>query len=215
MDASGRVITVSAPASSRSGFGFEALARDAFSFLQDDLGFEVIESGETRVRYESLQRFVNVYYGRSSYEVGVEVGRWLEIDGRRAEQLFPLVHLLAVEEGRSDLDRIRTATTGDQLARELARLASLLRDRATPLLTDGDDLFEAMSELNTVLSESYLEDIRAARLRARADDAWRRRDLETVLLAYSEIERELATVTLRASERGRLDYARKHVDLPG
>lgn len=85
----------------------------------------------------------------------------------------------------------------------------------TPLLTDGDDLFEAMSELNTVLSESYLEGIRAARLRARADDAWRRRDLETVLLAYSEIERELVTVTLRASERGRLDYARKHVDLRG
>lgn len=200
---------VSVPASSRSGFGFEALAREAFSFLKDDLSFQVVESGDTRVRYESPRRFVNVYYGRSSYEVGVEVGRWLDVDGQRTEQLFPLVHLLAVEADESQLDRIRTATTRDQLGRELQRLATLLEAHAT-LLTNGDDLFDRMSELNAALSDSYLEGIPASRLRARADDAWKRRDLDTVLLAYTEIDRELATVTLRESERARLEYARKH-----
>jgi hypothetical protein len=35
-------------------------------------------------------------------------------------------------------------------------------------------------------------------------------DLDAVLLAYTEIDRELVTVTLRGSERARLEYARKH-----
>jgi hypothetical protein len=211
----GRVIEMSAPVSPRAQFEFVSLAKAEFSFLSADFGLQLVEQGETRVRYESQRRFVNVYHARGSYQVGVEVGRWIEVDGELREGLFPLVYLLAVEAGESQLDRIRTATDRDQLARELHRLASLLKPRAAPLLTNGDDLFDRMSELNSALSNTYLEGIRASRLRARADDAWKRRDLGTVLLAYTEIDRELATVTLRGSERARLEYARKHSERDG
>jgi hypothetical protein len=94
-------------------------------------------------------------------------------------------------------------------------LARWTREFALPLLTNGDDLFDRMSELNSARSEAHLEGIRASGLRARADEAWKRRDLETVVLAYTEIDRELATVELRASERARLDYARKHREHEG
>jgi hypothetical protein len=210
----GRVIEMSAAVSPRAQFEFASLAKAEFSFLTADFGLQLVEEGETRVRYESQRRFVNVYHARGSYQVGVEVGRWIEVDGELREGLFPLVHLLAVEAGESQLDRIRTATDRDQLARELHRLASLLKARATPLLTNGDDLFDRMSELNSALSNTYLEGIRASRLRARADEAWRQKDFETVALAYTEIERELTTVSLHGSERARLEYAKKHGAYP-
>jgi hypothetical protein len=52
-------------------------------------------------------------------------------------------------------------------------------------------------------------------LRTRASDAWRAKDLATVVNAYEEIESELKTVQLRDSERGRLEYARKHLNPDG
>lgn len=205
---------LSAPISPRAQFEFASLAKAEFSFLPVDFGLHLTEDGETRVRYESQRRFVHVYHARRSYEVGVEVGRWIEVDGELKEQFFPLVQLLAVEAGESQLGRIRTATDRGQLARELHRLASLLRARATPLLRNGDDLFDQMSELNSALSTSYLENMRASRLRARADEAWRQKDLAAVVLAYTEIERELTTVPLHESERARLKYAEKHRAYP-
>lgn len=201
---------MSAAGPPRAQFEFASLAKAEFSFLSADFGLQLVEEGETRVRYESRRRFVNVYHARGSYQVGVEVGRWVEVDGELREGLFPLVHLLAVDAGEGELDRIRTAIDRDQLARELHRLAALLKARAKPLLTNGDDLFDRMSELNSALSNTYLEGIRASRLRARADEAWRQKDLETMALAYSEIERDLTTVSLRGSERARLEYAKKH-----
>lgn len=205
---------MSAPVSPRAQFEFASLAKAEFSFLAADFGLRVVEESETRVRYESQRRFVNVYHARGSYQVGVEVGRWVEIDEEPREDLFPLVYLLAVEAGEHKLGRGRTATNRDQLVRELQRLASLLEARVMPLLADGDDLFDRMSELSSALSSSYLEGIRASRLRARASEAWRQNDLEAVMLAYMEIERELTTVSLRGSERTRLEYAKKHGSYP-
>jgi hypothetical protein len=42
-----------------------------------------------------------------------------------------------------------------------------------------------------------------------------RRTWSTVVNAYEEIESELKTVQLRDSERGRLEYARKHLNPDG
>jgi hypothetical protein len=204
---------MSLPISSRAELEFASLAKAAFSFLATDFGLQLVEEGDTRVRYESQRRFVNVYHARASYQVGVEVGRWVELDGALREAMFPLVYLLAVQAGDSQLDRIRTATDRQQLAKELHRLASLLEAQASPVLSNGDDLFDQMNELSLTMSNSHLERVRASRLRTRADRAWQEKELEAVALAYSEIERELRTVSLRPSERARLRYAREHGEL--
>ena len=199
---------------SRSDLAFAISAQDKFGFLVVDFGLRLIEAGDTWVRYESDRRFVNVDHGRLSYEVGVEVGRWIEVHGVRKEDLFPISYVLAIGDRAKPLERIRTATTAAQVSRELHRLALLFREHVTPLLLDGDGLFDEMSADNAARSTAYLEDMRAAVLRARADEAWRRRDLVAVVLAYTEIERELTTVSLHASERARLDYSRKHSERP-
>ena len=45
-----------------------------FEFLCS-MGFKQVTEDETLVRYESDVVFVNVYHGRTSFDIGVEIGR--------------------------------------------------------------------------------------------------------------------------------------------
>jgi hypothetical protein len=92
------------------------------------------------------------------------------------------------------------------------QLAAWTGDYARELLTDGDDAFDRLSERHTARFRSEQDEVRASRLRARADHAWRERDFGTVVNAYSEIDLELSTVDLKASERGRLKYALNEIE---
>ena len=55
-----------------SGYTNSALAR--FAYLVTDYGFHVATTDATIVRFVSPKVFVNVYHGRMSLELGVEVG---------------------------------------------------------------------------------------------------------------------------------------------
>lgn len=46
----------------------------SFDFLRA-YGLKPVEEDVTFVRYESDAMFVNVYHGRGSFEIGVEIGR--------------------------------------------------------------------------------------------------------------------------------------------
>jgi hypothetical protein len=196
--------------SKRAALGFLPCALKEFHFLTSDLGFHLIEQNDTRIRYESDRRFVNVYHGRGSYELGVEFGRWIQVEGETREEVFPLRNLLALDHDLRELGYGGlTATTRPLVENFVHRLAAWTKMFTTSILTDGDELFARARERNAVWSQSYLEGIRASRLRSQADVAWRRRDFDAVVNAYTEIDTELASVGLKPSERARLRYARK------
>jgi hypothetical protein len=191
----------------RSRLGFAAAVLEEFGFLSE-LGFRVVERTDTFVCYESERRFVRVFHGRSSYELGVEIGRWVDIDGGRREQFFPLCDVVARQADLAEVGYGGSAATDAQLLRKFVRqLGGWTRRFAEPLLSDGDQEFDELSEINARRAEGHREALRASRLRARAAEAWQRRDFGTVLNAYSEIEAELPTVRLKPSERARLRYA--------
>ena len=198
-----------APGPERARLGFADAASAQFAFLLR-LGFRLVELTDTIARYESDRRVVRVFHGRGSFELGVEVGRWIEVDGESREQVFPLRDVIAL---RSDPGQAEyagtTATTAEVVRRILRQLAAWTREFAGELLDDGDELFDRLSEDNAARGQAEQDKQRARRLRERADDAWRRKDFGTVVTAYGEIDRELGTVQLRASERGRLSYALK------
>src|SRR6266508_1197859 len=93
----------------RESLGFAPAATQAFSFLVERLGFRLAKQEPTFVRYESKSVFVNIYHGRSSYEIGVEVGPRAQTP-REAEEKFMLGDVL-VACGESENLAFRRATT--------------------------------------------------------------------------------------------------------
>jgi hypothetical protein len=191
---------------------FPELAREAFGFLIEQ-GLPLASVNEDLLVFASERRFVHVFYARFSYNVGVEVGRWIDVDGTLIEQEFPIGYVLAAQSGATELERIRTAIDRAQLQKELYRLAGLLGDCLGPLLAD-DEIFVQMAELQRMLSRRYTEGIRASTLRVRAIEAWSRKDFARVASSYREIVQELPTSPLRPSEWARLRYAESHLDRP-
>ena len=201
-----------APGPERARLGFADAATTQFRFLLDD-GFRQVELNDTLARYESPRRFVKVFHGRGSYELGVEIGRWIDVDDGVAEQVFPLREVIAVDLDPAQIGyRGTTATTPELVSKFLEQLAAWTRYYAHELLTDGDAAFDRLSAGHTARFTADQDEARASRLRARADQAWRERDFGTVANAYSEIDMELSTVELKASERGRLQYALSEIE---
>lgn len=68
-------MTCAEPNSDRSQLRFEEAAISAFAFLTSErYGFRCVVSESTIVRYESDTVGVTIYHGRSSYEIGCEIG---------------------------------------------------------------------------------------------------------------------------------------------
>jgi hypothetical protein len=197
------------PSLQRGSLGFAVSATREFDFLLA-LGFRVTEITDTLVRYDGPRRFVRVFHGRSSYEAGVQIGRRVNIEGVDAEQAFPLRSVIKLRSDPSQLGYVgTTARTAELLHRFIHQLAAWTQEFALPLLDDGDELFDRLSALNAAEFNAENDVQRTTMLRRRADEAWRRRNFDVVLQAYEEIDAELSTVELKASERGRLSYARR------
>lgn len=195
------------PEFERSRLGFAASAEEEFAFLIE-LGLRLVGLDHTLARYESDRRFVQVFHGRGSYELGVGIGRWIDVDGVTREQVFPLRDVVALRCDPAEVGYGETSATTAEATRKFLRdLAGWTREFAGSLLTDGDEIFRDLSERNARRADAEEEGMRASRLRARAEEAWRRRDFGSLANAYGEIDRDLPTVELSASERSKLDYA--------
>jgi hypothetical protein len=191
----------------RGRLGFGVAVSESFRFLLDR-GFELRELSDTYARYESDRRLVRVFHGRSSYELGVEVGRWIVVDGVRREQIFPLRDIVSLAVDPASVGYGGTSATAAETVRKFTgQLAGWTQQFASGLLDNGDEVFEQLCERNASLGETSRDAQRATLIRSRADAAWRERDFATVINAYKEIDLELTGVELRPSERGRLEYA--------
>ncbi len=201
-----------APNPDRWQLGFPQAVEATFGFLVSKLGFRLVEAQTTLVRYESDHTFVNVFHGRSSYELGVEIGRWIEVDGELVEEKFALGDVIALDHDLSEVGYRPYATTDKEpLGRFVAQLADWTQRFGSRVLNGDPAAFDSLRVQNARRSQQMLEGWRAERLRSAADDAWRRKDWGRVIDAYSEINAELGSVELKRSERARLSYAQSRV----
>jgi hypothetical protein len=169
---------------------------ETFGFLID-LGFRATRRDPRFVRFESDAVFVNVYHGRSSYQLGVELGRL-----NRGE-LFSLYEVLsAFAPADVDLSRLQ-AVDADVLKRCLGTIAATVERRCGGLLVGDPDAFAALLATSSRLRESATLSAQFGAILDRADQAWIDGDRSRAADLY-----ESASPALDETRRRRLAYVR-------
>lgn len=210
------MIATTEPGPHRAGLRFVEAVKGSFEFLERDFELRLVQSEPTFVRYEGDRRFVNVFHGRASYELGVEIGRWVQVDGKVVEQKFALAYAVALSSDPTAVGfRAFTASDAGAVARFEPQLAEWTREFVGPILVaDDDTAFERMGAQADQESQLYQQAARAAILRRRAEAAWREHEFGGVVLAYREVLDELPLVQPKRSELARLRYAERKLDEP-
>src|ERR1700680_1402044 len=132
------------PGPERAKLGFQEAVLSGFKFLSE-FGFRPVEQKVTFVRYESSQVFVNVYHGRASYELGVEVGRLTEPE--RKLHVFTIVCWAGAAQaegfGQHVMFQVGTRTG---VLEFVPKLAALVKKYAIALLQGDENAFHSALE---------------------------------------------------------------------
>jgi hypothetical protein len=182
---------------------FRELALEAFDFVTV-IGFRCVRAVETFVRFESDRVFLNVYYGRRSREVGVELGRLEDEDENRPFSAETI--LRSVDPEAADSYRPPAAVSDRLLQSELHRLAEIIRQHGAGLLRGDLGEFERLEGTRQDAMKRLAAEVLASQTRPRAEKAFRERDFALAARLYESIEESLAPV-----ERKKLLYAKRHL----
>ncbi len=178
--------------------GFVKLVLDTFAFLLR-LGFAVARREGTLVRFERDNVFVNVYHGRTSYQVGLELGRVRDGD---MYSLHELLRALAP----SDIEQARCQTTDPEVLRQcLASIAATIERHGGALLAGDANAFEKVNVAVAPLRKAVTLQAQYGAIIDRADEAWVSKDFDKAVDLY-----EKSAPALDETRARRLEYLRKH-----
>lgn len=173
---------------------FADIAKGKFAFLRD-LGFAVIESSPTIVRFRKGDIQVDVYQEPYSYEMGLGV-TWMDV--RYELQDF----IVAIDPEAIKEYYVPIASTKEGVAEGLTRLSELARRYCGQALQGELNFFVEVAEKNKSRTQEYWLERRARQLRPEAEEAFRLGRYRQAAELYKQIESVLSP-----SERKRLAIA--------
>jgi hypothetical protein len=190
--------------SNRTQLGFTPEVLSVFNFLIQDYDFKCVKTDVTFVRYESGSIFVNIYHGRRSYELGVEIGK-LEKDPNVPENWYTIGEILDFVGVRKDLKFTFFQTSNkDQIKILLKRLAEYVKNYAGAILRGEVEILKKIQILREEKSDAYIKEMNLRHIREMADVAWKQKDYVKFVGLCSPVEDDLTPV-----EAKKLEYARK------
>lgn len=186
----------------RATLAFPEAVRSEFGFLPRHR-FRCVHTEPTFVRYESDKIFVNIYHGRSSYELGIEVGPlYSSVELDMGYSLSALIRLVAPEEGAAY--RSFVATTPKEVQIGVKLLGEKFQAYGWDLLWGDPDIFTKLKTQRAQLSETFAMEVLARQVRPKAEAAFRSKDYREAIRLYDSIRNQLTPVELK-----KLDYAQK------
>ncbi|MEQ8766971.1 MAG: hypothetical protein RL885_23860 [Planctomycetota bacterium] len=175
---------------------FPESCQEAFRYLSD-WSFRVVRSEDTLVRFESDRVFIQVFHGRTSFEIGLEVGL-LRNASRLDHDLSAVIELTdpdAAQRGQPGF-----ASQPTRVATLLTEPAELFRQYGRTVAQGDAEVFRRLETIGMKRSES----LALRSMVARALEAFRKGDWRTVAEELSSIESVLSP-----AERKKLEYARR------
>ena len=183
------------PATGRNELRFDETVIREFDFLQH-YGFKCVQREVTRVRYESSRVYVNVYHGRGSYELNVEVGR---LEGPDTSYVYDLDMILgwAGAQERKLLERttpLFQAETAETVREAIFKMSRLFNKYASALLRGDESAFADLRAFSQREDARMREHYRRGTTRYMADMAWQQGDWKQVVALYESIKNDLTQI---------------------
>jgi hypothetical protein len=186
----------------RAALGFVDKTRSAFGFLKE-FGFREIGAEESIVRYATDRVFLNVYHGRSSYELGIELGAMGDATEASGHSMSALIRLQNPEQAA----RFRNAIATNPIEVETAvmNLAKLVDTYGGQALRGDPVVFATLDRQRKEWAAEYAADVAYAQVQTAADEAFRRHDYTEAARLYVQVQGKLTPTELK-----KLEYAKKH-----
>jgi hypothetical protein len=123
-----------------------------------------------KVSSDTSEVFVNVYHGRASYELGVEIGRLKEPEARVS--IFDVVRWADAEKAEGFGQHVMFQVSSREGVREFVpKLAALVKKHAIPLLRGDEDTYRSVLEFR---ARQYADEVKQRNLsvvRGKAEEA--------------------------------------------
>jgi hypothetical protein len=192
------------PGPNRWMLGFKEAVLSSFKFL-GEFGLSAVDEQVTFVRYESPEVFVNVYHGRASYELGVEIARLKEPN--RKLTIYSIIAWLGVEKAEGMGQPVMFQVSSREGVQEFVpKLAALVKKYAAPLLRGDESAYRSALEFQEKQWNEYVKEVNLKNIRNRAEAAWHAKDYAQVVELYDPVRDDLSDV-----EAKKLAYAEQQV----
>ena len=200
MDAAGALSMSNSPevGRERTRLNFPHVVLQGFAFVANS-GFTQVEALPTIVRYRKDDTELDVYHGRKSWEIGVEINR----SGER----FSMSEIIrASDPGAAESYRNPTALTIGDVQTGVEKVARALQRYGEQALRGDAEFFAELKRQRQAWSDAYSLDVLAEQIRPRADAAFREGRYREAAELYERISARLSP-----AEQKKLAAAQKRV----
>jgi hypothetical protein len=192
------------PSPERAKLGFGEAVLSSFKFL-NDAGFRPVEQEITLVRYESPEVFVNVYHGRASFELGVEIGRLKHPSEKLT--VYDIIAWAGAEKTEGFGQHVAFQVSSRKGVQEFVpKLAALIKKYASPLLRGDGAAYDSALEIQSERAKEYERDVNLKSVRSKAESAWHAKDYAQVIEMFDPVRKHLTDV-----EAKKLAYSEQQV----
>jgi hypothetical protein len=168
-------------------------------FLPRNLGLHCVRSEATFVRFESPRASINVYHGRRSFEIGLEIESPTD-----AYSFSEILRLVNQEQGEQYRNYATHTVQG--VADGIGKLAKLFQGCIAAGILNDKQLFARLKIQREELARDYALETRLKQARRKAETAWHKKDYAAVVKALEPLR-----ASLTATEVGKLGFAEKQV----
>lgn len=200
LDASERVTM---PTTDRRALRFAEAVEEDFGFLAAH-GFKRVQSEPTFVRFESKRVYVNVYHGRKSFEMGLEIG---PLAGRLEERPYSTSEIIRlIEPGNADIYRDFATRNADGVQEGVRRLATLFFRHVEEGVLDDAGLFDRLAKQRETWNQEFSREVNLGKARRELEGAWHAQDYAKVVELLEPFRADLTQ-----SELKKLEYAKNEL----